>query len=196
MLDLSSSSGESCAPSGAFPDFDRAGYNDAIDIVRKAVPSWARQHDDFSGAADEAIVEALRSYKPDKGMSFRSFLALRASSRVPTLLARQDRHVEHETHYADVPTEEFGAAERRAAEAVTGEGEIADAITVLTEYIDSQVGRKQEIAAIIAMGHTAAEAAVLLDVSPAYISKILKSLRPSAASHFTQVSTTAVPAAM
>jgi hypothetical protein len=194
MLDFSSSSGESGAPCGAVPDFDRADYDRAVDVVRKAVPGWARQHHDFSGAADETIVEALNSYKPDKGTRFSSFLALRASSRVPTLLARQDRHIEHETHYDDVSDEEFGSAELRAAQAVTADVEIVDAITVLTEYIDSQSGRKGDIAAIIAMGHTSADAAVILDVSPAYISKVLKSLRSSAGSHFTQVSLTAVPA--
>jgi DNA-directed RNA polymerase specialized sigma24 family protein len=66
----------------------RADLRHYLEVIRRNVPAYLRRHDDFESAANECLAEALRAYDPARG-PFEAFLAIRAGSRVPTVMHRQ-----------------------------------------------------------------------------------------------------------
>src|SRR4051794_9892485 len=107
-----------------------------IEVMRRNVPGYLRNHDDFESAANECLAEALRAYDATRG-PFEPFLALRASSRIPTLMHRQFAKVPPFTiDDAGGVKARFANAARPVWDAVAprmpdGLGEVEDLLTVM-----------------------------------------------------------------
>jgi RNA polymerase sigma factor (sigma-70 family) len=153
-------------------------------VARRAVPAWARMHDEFAGAAHLAIVEVLSSFDPGAGVPIESFLYIRARSRIPTLLARADRHKDMLVPLDD-PTGEDGRCIPGLVEndEEAWEDRVVSA-SCLREFLMRLSPRQRDVARLIIGGARQQEIARTLGVSLSAVCNCLRSMRPKAGAYY------------
>ena len=168
----------------AFGDFDKARYAALLGICRAASPAWARAHDDFEGAADLAIMEALGSYDVSRGVDFDSFLYLRARSRISTVLARWDRHSTSLTPIDGLSDSTAWRLGRTSPYSPEVWAAAAADVTAVINFAAALPRQQRAVALRIAAGFSISEVAADLGVSLSAVCNALRALRHRAATYF------------
>ena len=65
-------------------------WAEAVNVVRGAVPKWARRHSEFESEANVCLAQAIVDFDPERGVPFGAYLTMKAKSLVARELARFD----------------------------------------------------------------------------------------------------------
>jgi DNA-directed RNA polymerase specialized sigma24 family protein len=173
-----------CIPPG---EIDSTQYVAYKSVCRAAAAGWARSHPEFDGAADLAIVEALRAYDPVRGVTLKSFMYLRARSRIPTLLARWDQRASCLATLDELEGEVAVATGNVSPDVAEIWERTYGASASVRQFVALLPRRQRAVALRIASGMTPSEVATTLGVTVSAVCNSLRDMRPRASAHFGSV---------
>ena len=172
------------APTGEVgTGFGSAEYGAFAAVIERAVPGWARRHDDFGSAAHLCMAEVVRAYDVARGVPLEAFLYMRARSRVPTLLARWDG-TKAACGLDDLTAAQLDAVEIRSDARCDGFTCVVEDRLSLEAFLGTLTDRQREVASLIAEGASPVEVAVGLGVTVSAVCNCLRAMRPKAAAFY------------